>query len=108
MGDPAQLTWIRRHEQRVVPWRNGGGSTRQVAIAPPDGGLGTGFAWRVSVAGVAADGPFSALPGIDRSLWLLRGAGMDLDLDGELVRLDRPLQRLDFAGEVEEIGRAHV
>ena len=38
-------------------------------------------------------------PGIDRSLWLLRGSGLRLDVDGREVLLERPLQRIDFAGE---------
>ena len=37
--------------------------------------------------------------GIDRSLWLLRGAGMRLDVAGTMVLLARPLQRFDFGGE---------
>lgn len=85
--------------QKVVPWRNGAGSTREVAIEPPTASVATGFAWRVSIAGVAADGPFSTFPGVDRSLWLLRGAGMELEVDGARMRLDGPLQRIQFAGE---------
>lgn len=85
--------------QRVMAWKNGGGSTREVAIAP-SAVAAAGFSWRISVASVAADGPFSVFPGIDRSLWLLRGNGMVLDVAGREVRLERPLQRFDFAGEV--------
>jgi hypothetical protein len=93
------LRWLPRHVQRVVPWRNGLGSTREVAIEPPDGSVERGFRWRVSCAGVAADGPFSAFPGVDRTLWLVRGDGLLLDVDGREVRLERPWQRIDFAGE---------
>ncbi|MBK8100113.1 MAG: HutD family protein [Planctomycetes bacterium] len=85
--------------QPVTPWKNGGGSTRQVAIEPRDATVAGGFRWRVSIAQVAVDGPFSRFPGIDRSLWLLAGAGMELEVDGRIVRLDRRLQRFDFAGE---------
>lgn len=84
--------------QPVMPWANGGGVTRQVAIEPADASAATCH-WRVSVAHVARDGPFSHLPGIDRSSWLLRGAGVRLDVDGGDVLLVRPLQRFDFAGE---------
>lgn len=89
----------------MVPWRNGGGSTREVAIEPPDGSLDRGFVWRVSRAGVAADGPFSPFPGIDRSLWLVRGAGLRLEFPDREVLLDRPWQRVDFAGELPVVGR---
>ncbi len=86
-------------QQRVMPWANGGGSTREVAVDPPDGSLAAGFRWRISRAQVGSDGPFSLLPGIDRSLWLVAGAGMRLRVDDADVVLDRPLQRFDFAGE---------
>jgi len=85
--------------QRVMPWQNGGGITRQVAIDPPDGSLATGFRWRVSVAQVGQGGPFSRLPGVDRSLWLVRGNGMRLALPDREVALGRPFTRFDFAGE---------
>ncbi|MEO6596849.1 MAG: HutD family protein [Planctomycetota bacterium] len=86
-------------QQPVMPWANGGGSTRQIAIDPPEGSLGAGFRWRVSIAQVGCDSPFSRLPGIDRSLWLLRGAGVRLDVEGSEVVLARQFQRFDFAGE---------
>lgn len=85
--------------QRVMPWQNGGGTTRQVAVDPPEGSLATGFRWRVSVAQVGQGGPFSRLPGVDRSLWLVRGRGMRLALPDREIALDRPFARFDFAGE---------
>ncbi len=85
--------------QLAMPWANGGGSTRQVAIDPADGSLVKGFRWRVSRAVVGSDGPFSVMPGVDRSLWLWRGAGMRLVVDGRVVEVTRPLQRFDFGGE---------
>lgn len=88
-------------EQPVMPWANGGGSTRQVAIDPPDGSLQRGFRWRVSCAQVASDGPFSRLPGVDRSLWLVRGGGMRLRFADREVVLAEPMQRVDFSGEDE-------
>ncbi|MBM4062979.1 MAG: HutD family protein [Planctomycetes bacterium] len=89
----------------MVPWRNGGGTTREVAIDPPGASAAADFRWRISIAGVAADGPFSRFPGVDRSLWLLGGDGLELDVDGRTVRLDRPLQRIDFAGEAKVAAR---
>ncbi|MBL8733582.1 MAG: HutD family protein [Planctomycetes bacterium] len=90
---------VRRAAQPVVPWANGGGTTRQVAIDPPDATVQGGFRWRVSQAEVGSDGPFSRLPGVDRSLWLVCGPGMCLEVEGREVLLDRPWQRFDFAGE---------
>ncbi len=91
--------------QRLMPWRNGGGVTREVAIEPLDGDGATSFRWRISRAQVAADGPFSRFDGIDRSLWLLAGNGIELDVDGARHRLAVPGARLDFAGEDPVRGR---
>ncbi len=60
-----------------TPWKNGGGTTREIAVRPPGAGMDA-FAWRVSVADIVADGPFSAFPGIDRQIALLDGAGVHL------------------------------
>ncbi|RRV40830.1 HutD family protein [Pseudomonas sp. o96-267] len=62
---------------RAMPWKNGGGTTVELAISPADAGL-EGFAWRISTAQVAVDGAFSSFPGIDRSLAVLAGDGMCL------------------------------
>lgn len=55
-----------------MPWRNGGGSTTQLAVSPPAANLDN-FDWRISTAQIASDGPFSFFPGVDRSLAVLRG-----------------------------------
>ena len=60
-----------------MPWKNGLGVTVQIAIAPPGASV-ENFDWRVSTAGVAASGPFSAFADIDRSLVVLRGGPMRL------------------------------
>ena len=84
-----------------TPWKNGGGHTRELACWPPGAGM-EGFEWRVSVATIAAPGPFSAFAGVDRRIMLLDGDGMQLRArDGSLDhRLDRRWQPLAFAGEV--------
>ncbi|PZQ36768.1 MAG: hypothetical protein DI559_11770, partial [Ectopseudomonas oleovorans] len=62
---------------RAMPWKNGGGSTVELAISPVGAGL-EDFAWRISSAQVAMDGAFSCFPGIDRSLAVLAGNGLYL------------------------------
>src|SRR5690606_24981691 len=51
----------------AMPWKNGGGTTLQLAISPKGASL-EDFAWRISSAQVAVDGAFSSFPGADRSL----------------------------------------
>ena len=105
MAESLKLLRIPLAAQPEQAWANGGGRTRQVAIEPADATFAGGFAWRVSIAEVASDGPFSQLPGIDRSLWLLQGAGMALTIGAQTVVLGRPLQRCDFAGETPVTSR---
>lgn len=84
-----------------TPWKNGGGATRELACWPPGAGIDA-FDWRVSVASVAASGPFSAYPGVDRQIMLLAGDGFHLQAPGGALelRLDQPWQPLAFAGEL--------
>lgn len=79
------------------PWKNGGGSTRDVA-ASPEGATLADFDWRVSVAEVEQDGPFSAFPDVDRVIMLLEGSEMVLTVNGATYTLGR-LDMLAFAGE---------
>lgn len=71
-----------------MPWKNGGGMTTELA----KGGQGSGdqsWTWRVSMADVASDGPFSIFTGIDRSIAVIEGDGMDLHYpDGRKTGLD--------------------
>jgi environmental stress-induced protein Ves len=92
----------RLRELDAKPWKNGGGSTRDLAAAPPDSTLAD-FDWRVSIAEVAADGPFSAFPDIDRVIMLVDGAEMILDVDGVTRMLNR-FDTLAFTGEAAVVG----
>lgn len=91
---------VRAEECRVMPWKNGGGSTIEIAAGPPGASL-DGFDWRVSMARVASDGPFSHFAGIDRTLALVEGGGMELTIEGQgSVILSRGGDPLVFAGDV--------
>lgn len=83
----------------AVPWKNGGGVTREIVASPQGAGMGD-FAWRVSLAEVGTDGPFSAFPDVDRTLTLVEGAGMDLTLDGERRLVNSRYVPRDFRGDV--------
>ncbi|MDQ0456364.1 HutD/Ves family protein [Rhizobium paknamense] len=69
---------LRAEAYQTVPWKNGGGVTREVALHRDDA-VHSEFLWRVSIATVAQDGPFSRFDGIDRSIAMLSGAGMRLE-----------------------------
>lgn len=92
---------------RRMPWKNGGGETIEIAVHPPGAGL-AGFEWRVSMATVAADGPFSLFEGIDRTLSILRGAGMDLAVEGRgRARLTARSDPLSFPADRPAEARLH-
>lgn len=82
------------------PWKNGGGSTTEIWNEPPGAGLDD-FVWRVSVATIASDGPFSVFNGVDRVITLLQGSGVRLcGPEGILLcELGTPLAPYVFAGE---------
>jgi len=90
---------------RTMPWKNGGGATTELLIEPPGATL-DGFCWRLSMATVASSGPFSSFPGIDRTLLLLEGGGLELDHGPHgRVLLPGPLEPAAFAGEWPTSGR---
>ena len=60
------------------PWRNGGGVTRELAAWPGP----SDWIWRISVADVAASGPFSRFDGVQRWFAVLDGNGVRLELGG--------------------------
>ena len=81
-----------------TPWKNGGGSTRELACWPPGAGMDS-FGWRVSVASIAAPGPFSAFAGVDRQIMLLDGDGVRLSGNGWEHTLGEHWQPYAFAGD---------
>jgi uncharacterized protein len=84
---------------KAVPWKNGLGITREIAVEPK-GATMDDFTWRVSIADVDTASPFSRFPGIDRTIVLLEGDGFTMRLDGEHEHaLTTPCVPFAFAGE---------
>ncbi len=96
---------IRASACRTMPWKNGGGTTTEIAAHPPGASL-DGFDWRISMAHVGTDGPFSVFPGIDRTLSVLTGRGIVLAFgDGESVQLELSTEPYPFAADRPVEGR---
>lgn len=89
---------LRSADHVFSPWKNGGGTTAEIAIAPPGATLDS-FDWRISMARVASDGPFSSFPGIDRTLAIIDGAALRLSVDGQAVELTTRSNPYAFPGE---------
>src|SRR5579859_6225442 len=93
----AEPSLIRPEAYRVMPWRNGQGTTAEIALEPGDGGR---FRWRLSIADVAASGPFSDFAGYDRVIAVVGGAGMRLAVAGRPpIELTQASEPYAFAGE---------
>jgi len=98
---------IRLADIVATPWKNGGGVTREIATGGLPGATDPAqeWGWRVSLAEVSADGPFSIFPETDRIIAVIDGRGMDLlRPDGTILALE-PFQPMRFAGEAPFEGR---
>lgn len=95
---------LSRADYQAIPWKNGRGIAHQIAASPAGAGYDT-FDWQVSRPEIAADGPFSSFPGVDRQFMLVTGNGLTLKIrsDNEGLSFDRPvdapLEPFAFRGE---------
>ncbi|MFB2679524.1 HutD/Ves family protein [Shewanella mangrovisoli] len=97
---------IRYEECESSLWKNGGGSTKQLLIWPKGAEL-SNFDFRISIATISSDGPFSLFHGIDRQLCILEGEGVRLKIKGndlgqsEEIILRPNEQPYCFSGETQ-------
>lgn len=90
------LQLISPNQWQTQTWKNGGGITHQLARFDDNAGM----RWRVSIAEVASDGPFSRFEQTDRIIMLLEGKGFCLHgAEDKTVVLDKALEPFRFAGE---------
>jgi environmental stress-induced protein Ves len=91
---------IEASQRRTMPWKNGLGTTTEIAIDPPGAELADRFRWRLSIASVLSSGPFSAFPGYERTIMLIEGRGMQLAVGSNSpCRVDRPFEPFLFSGD---------
>jgi environmental stress-induced protein Ves len=84
------VTLLRRADYRRMRWKNGLGWTTEILRQPDD----ESFDLRLSVAEIESHAPFSPFAGIDRSLLLLEGNGMELRI------ADAPPQLMNTRGQI--------
>jgi environmental stress-induced protein Ves len=89
-------------EAREIPWKNGGGVMRDIAAHPPSAGF-EDFVWRVSLARITSDGPFSVFPGVDRLFVPVEGDGLELEVEGVAHHMGSA--PLAFSGEAPVYAR---
>jgi environmental stress-induced protein Ves len=88
-------------EHRAMPWANGIGTSYEVAS---DRDASDHWSWRIAIAPVVQDGPFSPLAGVDRELVVIEGNGMVLDVDGKSLEC-LPGQVVQFSGDATTFAR---
>ena len=82
-----------------MPWANGMGVTTELYVHNNE--QSDRILWRISMASVSSDGPFSHFAGYDRILVLLDGPGLRLShQDGTEHCLTNAYQLATFAGDV--------
>lgn len=90
------MSWqyIHLDDIAATPWRNGGGVTRELIAWP----FGADWDWRISVAEIEKDGPFSRYDGVQRWFAVLGGVGVRLTLDGQAHELGPRSAAFHFDG----------
>jgi environmental stress-induced protein Ves len=92
---------LRAQDYREMPWKNGGGTTTEIFVSPAGAGIDD-FDWRISMARVDSGGPFSLFAGIDRTLSILEGDGIILNVGGRIpIGLTTRSEPLPFPADEE-------
>ncbi len=92
------ISILRSTDHHRMQWANGGGWTSEI-IAWPNR---ADWQWRLSVADVEVDGPFSIFFGIDRHIAMLVGDGFELAIGSEQTqthRINQPFVPFKFRGD---------
>ena len=82
-------------DHAAMPWPNGAGITYEVTRYPDTGD----FDWRISLADIDNDCPFSVMPGVDRGIVLMEGDHMILANSEQKLRIDQ-LVAFNYPGEI--------
>jgi uncharacterized protein len=96
-----EVLQLRAAEAKRLPWKNGRGTTEELALWPAGASLARGdFDWRISKASFDQPGPFSAFPGCERILVVTRGEGLVLEHGDHAARARvRRLEPYRFSGD---------
>jgi len=90
---------LRAAEYRLMPWKNGRGTTCEVWREPAD--EADAFIWRASIADIVEKSSFSKFSGLTRVINTLEGEGMRLKVDGAWTGPLRPCDPFVFSGDSE-------
>lgn len=79
-----------------MPWKNGGGVTSEIMSQTGPSGID----WRLSLADVTSNGPYSLFPGMARVLTVVSGQGTQLiDTQTDEAQIALPHKPIRFSGD---------
>lgn len=87
-----QTELLSQNDYKVMPWKNGQGSTVEFIIDPPTSTVTDVFSYRLSSATVNTSGPFSQFSGYSRVLIPIEGPPIKIlhnNIEKTLNRLDK-------------------
>jgi environmental stress-induced protein Ves len=87
---------IRLQDVPVSPWKNGGGTTQTLVCWPSP----SDWVFRMSVARIDSDGPFSEFKGVDRWFAVLSGEGVVLQFPERRVEVSALDAAVQFSGDL--------
>jgi hypothetical protein len=87
---------IRLQDTPVSPWKNGGGTTQSLVCWPNP----SDWVFRMSVARIDSDGPFSEFKGVDRWFAVLSGEGVVLQFPERRVEAGALDAAVQFSGDL--------
>lgn len=87
---------IRLQDTPVSPWKNGGGTTQSLVCWPSP----SDWVFRMSVARIDSDGPFSEFKGVDRWFAVLSGEGVVLQFPERRVEVGALDKAVQFSGNL--------
>jgi len=90
---------IQAKNYRRIPWNNGAGITYDIALSAPDEPF-----WRLSLAEMPTDAPFSLFPNLSRILTVVQGVGLKL-LSNETTYAAPFETPVAFSGDVSLVGQ---
>lgn len=91
------LALILQEENNLMPWKNGAGLTRQIAVFPSDANINN-FICRISITEIKSDNVYSHFPHIHRTQMLLNGCGVELKFSNKVTILNKQYQLTNFSG----------
>jgi len=85
------ITWLDPAQYRRTPWKNGGGTTTDIAEQDD--------VWRFGRTPITTPGPFSDYSGFDRVQVLVAGRGLVLETPGGEIDVRASFKPVRFPGE---------